>query len=55
MKIMILFPKVGKVKSAKARKQIKMSDTVKKQVQKDKKNADKAVPKKKAKPKGKKK
>lgn len=47
MKIMILFPKIGKVKGTKARKAIQLSDTIKKQMKDDAKKADKAVPKKK--------
>lgn len=47
MKIMIMFPKVAKLKGARARKQIEMADTIKKQVKEDAKKASKAVPKKK--------
>ena len=47
MKIMILFPKVAKMKSSKARKEIKLSDTLDKAMKSDAKKASKAVPKKK--------
>jgi len=51
MKIMILFPKIGKVKGTKARKAIQLSDTITKQMKDDAKKADKAAPKKKPAPK----
>ena len=47
MKIMIVFPKVSKIKSPRARKPIELSDTIKKQMKDDAKKASKAVPKKK--------
>lgn len=47
MKIMILFPKIAKMKSAKARKKIEIADTIEKAKKDDVKKASKAVPKKK--------
>ena len=47
MKITILFPKVAKMMSAKARKKIELADTIKKAKKDDAKKASKAVPKKK--------
>ena len=49
LRIAIIFPKLQKMKSARARKQIELSDTVKKQAKDDAKKAGKAVPKKKKK------
>lgn len=50
LRIAIIFPKIGKVKGMKARKQIEMSDTIKKQVKDDAKKSAKAVTKKKKSP-----
>lgn len=47
LKIAIIFPKLAKMKSTRARKPIELSDTVKKQMKDDAKKAGKAVPKKK--------
>lgn len=47
LRIAIIFPKVAKVKSTRARKPIEMADTIKKQMKDDAKKASKAVPKKK--------
>jgi len=47
MRIMIMFPKIAKLKGARARKPIELSDTIKKQMKDDAKKAGKAVPKKK--------
>jgi len=49
LKIAIIFPKLAKMKSTRARKPIELSDTVKKQMKDDAKKASKAVPKKKKK------
>lgn len=51
MKIMIMFPKMMKVKSAKARKAIQLADTIEKQKKEDAKKSVKAAPKKKVAPK----
>jgi len=47
LKIAIIFPKLQKMKSTRARKAIELSDTIKKQAKDDAKKASKAVPKKK--------
>ena len=51
MKIAIIFPKMMKIKSAKARKAIKLVDTIEKQKKDDAKKSVKAAPKKKPAPK----
>ena len=47
LKIAIIFPKLQKMKSTRARKPIELADTIKKQAKDDAKKAGKAVPKKK--------
>jgi hypothetical protein len=51
MKIMIMFPKMAKIKGAKARKAIALADTIEKQKKDDAKKSAKAAPKKKVAPK----